>query len=635
MMPPADPVVPTPTKPRRALGPWKASLFALVTTALLLGGLEAALRAAGIDGAPDRTTTWFADHILNPPFVNEQSVFTPRVTYVQAGQSHHFHPFATDRAENSFRVAVFGGSAAHGYGVLEPAAFPHRVEQLLQEAIPDSEIQVINFGTVAWSSQQILWAARQIWDLSTWDLIIVYSGHNELLELSSWKTYMQPAEHRRYTRALLLNQKLEGLRIFQVARQLLGRDPERQAKAAVELRDGAGDSAPGEDQQGGDTNLQAGRDPIGQVPARNLDHIQAVAAEDRARIGQLERDYAASTYRHNIGKLIQLAQVHETPVVLVSPAPNDFQDPISFPEKGEKGERLTKLLSQSDALMNSSDWDGMEDTARKALEIAPDPSAMYMMAQAFQYRGKMEEAVHWYSQARGHTEYPNRIVPEVRDAILEFAGQPGVLGVLDIEARFRARHEDGFIEYQLVYDHCHPSIEGNFVIAGEVVRLLLDTRLDKLSDAKRVNIDSWVDTGRARVSAQRVDDPRLWEWDGRDYRGEQPTYIADFQGDWLMILEQQEARLESPDATAMDWLWAGNGRFYGYEVQRALQAWGQALELDPGLCLAWANQSHALRLIGDRAGALEAAEKALDCEPDNVEYQAARTLLKTLTSGNQ
>ncbi|HCP44842.1 MAG TPA: hypothetical protein DIU15_02260, partial [Deltaproteobacteria bacterium] len=623
-----------PRPPSRTLAPWKLALFAVATTVLLLAGLELVLRTAGIQGAPDRTTTWFADHILNPPFVNQQALFTPRVDYVQAGQSHHFHPFSPDRAENTFRVAVFGGSAAHGYGVLEPAAFPHRVEQLLQQAVPNVEIQVINFGTVAWSSQQILWAARQIWDLSTWDLILVYSGHNELLELSSWKTYMEPAEHRRYTRALLLNQRLEGLRTFQVARRLLGRDAEEQAKDAVELRGGAmGDnSAPdtGDGDQATDNNLQAGRDPIGKVPARNLDDMQAVPAENRARIGQLERDYAARTYSHNIGKVIELANARGTPVVLLSPAPNDFQDPISFPVKGPDGARLQDLLSQSDGLMNSSDWDGLEARAREALDIAPDPAAMYMLAQAFHYRGKMGDALHWYTQARRHTEYPNRIVPEVRDAILDFEGQPGVLGVLDIEARFRARHEDGFIEYQLVYDHCHPSIEGNFVIAGEVVRLLLDSGLEKLSRLKRVNIDQWVDTGRARVSTQNSPDPRLWEWDGRDYASDQATYIADFQGDWLMIRESQEARISSPEATAMDWLWAGNGRFYGYEVQTALQAWSRAIELEPTLCLAWANKSHALRLVGDRAGGLKAAEKAQACEPDNKEFSDHKALLEAL-----
>ncbi len=632
-------------KTRRApIGRGKALLFGLVTTLLILGLAEIGLRAAGIEGAEDRTTTWFPDHILNPPLVNIESPDDADRTYVRAGQSHHFHPFRPLKDENTFRIAVFGGSAAHGYGVLEPGAFPHRVEQLLQLAVPDREIQVINFGTVAWSSQQLLWANRQIWEIGSWDLLIIYAGHNELLELSSWKTYMKAGEHRRYTRAMLWNQRLERLRLFQVGRRLLGRDRDQKALA------NAGGAAPAPVLD--DENLESGRDPVGAIPAQQLDHLKAVPAAERARIGTLERNYAASTYQHNVSKIIDLAQQHSTPVLLMNPAPSDFHDPISFPYPGEDGERIRKLLEEGQELMNTSDWVGMEARAREALESYDDATAMYLLAQSFQYRNQMEQAQHWYIQARASTEYPNRVVPEVSEAILAFDGQPGVLGVLDAEALFRTRHPDGFIEYQLVYDHCHPSIEGNYVLAGAVVRKLLASGLDELSRSQNIDIDQWVDQGRNTVANRRAPDPRLWEWEGRDYSGENPVYIADFQGDWQLIRDRQEQAVagtgqvgddddsaagsggdRQAQPTAMDWLWAGNGRFYDYEVESALAAWEKALKLDPKLCLALANRSHALRLVGRRQAALLDAEKAVSCEPGNAEYQSAEKLLKQLTSG--
>jgi len=604
----------------------------------VLGVAELGLRVAGVQGAQDRTTTWFPDHILNPPLVNVENVDDIE-GLVRAGQSHHFHPFRIQRPKNSFRIAVFGGSAAHGYGVLEPGAFPHRVEQLLQRAVADTEIEVINFGTVAWSSQQLLWANRQIWDLGTWDLLVIYSGHNELLELSSWKTYMKAGEHRRYTRALLWNQRLEGLRLFQVGRRILGKNPEQKAlERAV--------SPPPEAPSLDDENLQAGLDPVGAIPAQQLDHLKAIPAEERARIGSLERRYAASTYKHHVSKIIELAREQGTPVLLINPAPSDFHDPISFPYAGEEGERLQRLLEEGQELMNSSDWEGMEQRARQVLDKHEDASAMYLLAQSYQYRNKMEEAQHWYTQARAFTEYPNRVIPEVSEAILSFEGQPGVLAVLDAEALFRTRHPDGFIEYQLIYDHCHPSMEGNYVLAGAVVRKLLAANLEGLAAAEEVDIDSWVDRGRNEVAGRRAPDPRLWEWDGRDYSGETPVYIADFQGDWQNIRERQEQGVAAaPEAaaaeegetgvdaggpSAMDWLWAGNGRFYDYEIKGALLAWEQALVIDPGLCLAYANRAHAMRLLGQREAALEDAKKALGCAPENEEFAAAAGLLERL-----
>jgi len=637
----------TSTRQRAQIGSVRALLFGLITTVLVLGMAEIGLRVAGVEGATDRTTTWFPDHILNPPLVNVSNADDPDNAIVGAGQSHHFHPFRPTRPDNTFRIAVFGGSAAHGYGVLEPGAFPHRLEQLLQEALPDIEVQVINFGTVAWSSQQLLWANRQLWDLGTWDLLVIYSGHNELLELSSWKTYMKSGEHRRYTRTLLWNQRLEALRLFQVGRRILGRNPEQQALERAAL---PSETAPPQ----GDENLQVGRDPVSAIPAQNLDFLKAVPAEQRARIGSLEHRYAARTYTHNVAKIVAMARDHATPVFLINPAPSDFHDPISFPYEGSEGESVRALLEAGEDLMNSSDWEGMEEHARAVLADHDDAAAMYLLAQSLHYRNRMQEAQHWYIQARAFTEYPNRVVPQVSRAILDFEGQDGVLGVLDAEALFRTRHPDGFIEYQLIYDHCHPSVEGNYVLAGAVARQLLDAGLEKLSSAEDIEIDSWVDRGRNAIAARRSPDPRLWEWDGRDYSGENPVYIADFQGDWQIIRERQERAVggatpherrsgddddssggddddsSQGEASALDWLWAGNGRFYDYEVDSALTAWEKAEALDPSLCLVYANRAHALRLVARREASLVAAKKALACDPDNSEFGAAAALLERL-----
>ena len=70
----------------------------------------------------------------------------------------------------------------------------------------------------------------------------------------------------------------------------------------------------------------------------------------------------------------------------------------------------------------------------------------------------------------------------------------------------------------------------------------------------------------------------------------------------------------------------------GLENQRqlalALQAWEQALTIDPGLCLAFANKSWALRMVGRRVEALRYARAALSCAPDNLEYQDFVALLE-------
>jgi len=607
---------------RRKLALWQRLLFSVIALVTTLGGIEVSLRLAGIQGAPDRTTTWFADHILRPPLWFERTMDDGETRFWAAGQQHHFRPFATAKTKDAFRVAVFGGSAAHGYGTLEPGAFPHRLQQLLQRAVPDREIQVINLGTIAWSSQQILWASRQIFDVSDWDLILVYAGHNELLELSSWKSFKPPDEHRRYTKMLLLNQRLEGLRLHQVLRSLLGQSepppiPDQEGQAAAS------------NQEAKELGLVPGQDPVASTPAMGLDQLEAIPRSKRARIGELERHYAARTYRHNIGKLVALAHSRSIPSFLINPAPNDFHDPAWFPRDGEAGERFNALMERAEALP-LQDMESREEAAREALELFEDPRAMHLLGQALISLGRADEALPWLKEARRWAEYPNRVVPEVSAAILAFEGQAGVLGVLDGEALFRGPDGRDPIDYRFVYDHCHPSVEGNWLLAGAIAERLIAEPSLGLEAGLEADLRSWTAEGQKQVVAQNERNPRLWEWTGLTFHEDRVEYIADAQGQWREQVMALDAAVLAPEAEAMDWLWAGNARFYDYRVDEAVTAWARALERDPSLCLAQANTAYALRLVGRRSAALQAAEAAVRCDPKAADFIAERDLLVRL-----
>jgi len=602
---------------RRPLSRGRLAAFSLVTVVAFVGVAELGLRLVGVEGAPDRTTTWFSDHILNPPLWNEvESEALPGVSWMARGQAHHFKPFPAEKPPGSFRVAVFGGSAAHGYGTLEPGAFPHRVEQLLQLQYPAVDVQVINMGTIAWSSQQLLWGARELSKMPGWDLVLVYSGHNELLELSSWKSYMEPGEHKRFTKTLLLHQRLEGSRLFAAGRRLFGTKP---------VAAGTSDEHKDPGLSTGFIGPHEGLDPI---PARVLDQYGAVPPEERAKMGPLEREYAARTYTHNIGKLVDIFRGLDVPVVIMNPAPNDYHDPAAFPRTGKKGERFHALMEQAEAKAGSHE---AEPLLREALALFDSPEAYFALAQNLGTQAKQSEREEYYREARRWAEYPNRVVPEVTEAILDFEGRAGVLAVLDIEEHFRRQNEARIVDYTLVYDHCHPSVEGSFLIAGEVAKAVAG-KLDALGEPTDVDVDAWVERRRREPLERTDEDPRLWEWSGLTYDPSMndPIYIADNQGDWEAIRERHEAAVAAPEPTAMDWLWAGNSRFYGYEVDEALQAWAEARRLDPALCLAWANEAYALRSIGARERATQAAKQATSCDPSNAEYAAESALLKRL-----
>jgi tetratricopeptide (TPR) repeat protein len=276
------------------------------------------------------------------------------------------------------------------------------------------------------------------------------------------------------------------------------------------------------------------------------------------------------------------------------------------------------------------DLAGREELSRKALELFGDPRAMHLLAQSLVSQGRSAEALPWLKEARRWAEYPNRVVPEVSSAILSFEGEPGVLGVLDGETLFRGEDGTDPIDYRFVYDHCHPSVEGNWVLAGAIAERLLKESSLGLSQDPLADVRLWTQDGQAQVLEQTERNPRLWEWTGLTFHPDRVEYIADAQGQWRERSDQAERDVLSPQASASDWLWVGNYRFYDYRIGPALAAWTRALELDPGLCLAHANAAYALRSIGRRDSALRSASAAVECDPEATDLRAERDLLLRL-----
>ena len=570
----------------RSPGAGRLALFAVLTPLLVLGLLEGALRLAGAPGLPDRTATWFGDHILRPPLLRERNDPSRGLRWWAPAQAHQPHPFVTRPPPGVLRVAALGGSAVHGYGFGEAGAWPNKLELVLRQAAPELDVEVVNLGTVAWSSQQLLWASERLWDYGDWDLIVVYSGHNELLELASWKTYLRPGEHARYRSALRWRMRLQPLRLLgllQRARDALSRPPP------------ADEDAP---EAALDPNLQPGADP---VPAMTLDDRRAVPPVERAHMGSADWDYAAATWLHNMDRLLARARGHDTPVIFVNPAPNDLHDPNSFPWPGEDGAAFAALVARAESTPGGDPIRAR--LLREALEIEPDPLAWFRLGMEL-LGTEPGAAVEALTEARARAEYPNRVHPRVSRAVLSMEGRAGVLAVLDTEARFRAEHPDGLIDYKLVYDHCHPSLEGAWVVAGQVAEALLRSPLGGGEGAERVA--EVVARERAALRGRDHGDLRLQRWELAPWRDGALQPFADFQNDRAARRASIEEQASSGQAE--DLVRVGNARYADSEVGGALDAWEQAWRRDPQLCVAAANSAQALALLG----AVEPARAWLD-----------------------
>jgi len=170
----------TPTVPAAPLSRRRKWLFRFITAFIVpltvLGGLELLLRLFGVG--------------FNPNFFQRQMVGGKDCYVVNEDFGRRFFPrrlaripapevMSTTKATNTFRIFIFGESAAMGdprpnYGA------GRYLEVLLAERFPETRFEVVNTSMTAINSHVILPIAREC-ATHTGDLWIVYIGNNEMV----------------------------------------------------------------------------------------------------------------------------------------------------------------------------------------------------------------------------------------------------------------------------------------------------------------------------------------------------------------------------------------------------------------------------------------------------------------------
>ena len=203
------------TPPRRALL-WAVVLLVPVA---VLGGIELALRAADygrtleplfiaspeqpdyLQANPRVVTRFFTDPEQAPPVSIETAYFRRQK---QAG---------------TFRVFVQGESSAAGFPYGLGASLAGVLDQRLERAFPDREIEVISTAMAAVNSYALLDFAEEIIAQQP-DAVVVYVGHNEFLGILGVGSSMQLAATPGLTRVFLA---ARNWRLFQLMSQLYAR----------------------------------------------------------------------------------------------------------------------------------------------------------------------------------------------------------------------------------------------------------------------------------------------------------------------------------------------------------------------------------------------------------------------------
>lgn len=111
-------------------------------------------------------------YIPNPNFTARYFFYTKTLP------SPSIDVFLQEKPENGYRVFAMGGSSAAGYPYGFNGSFSRVVDDILTDAMPDREVEVVNVATSAISTYTLYDQVDEIIAQNP-DAIMIYAGHNE------------------------------------------------------------------------------------------------------------------------------------------------------------------------------------------------------------------------------------------------------------------------------------------------------------------------------------------------------------------------------------------------------------------------------------------------------------------------
>ncbi|MFV1884346.1 MAG: tetratricopeptide repeat protein [Balneola sp.] len=114
-----------------------------------------------------------AEHLIpNPNFAARYFFYTKTIP------NPSIDVFLKEKPENGYRVFAMGGSSAAGYPYGFNGTYSRIVGDVLQDAMPDRKVEVVNVGISAISSYTLFDQVDEIIEQDP-DAVMIYAGHNE------------------------------------------------------------------------------------------------------------------------------------------------------------------------------------------------------------------------------------------------------------------------------------------------------------------------------------------------------------------------------------------------------------------------------------------------------------------------
>ncbi len=418
----------------------------------LIFGVEGLLRLFGVGGAnklfltesaPNGVDFFVTNDKLNErlffPVTGEESDFPrPQVPYAR---------FAVEKETSTFRVFVVGASSSVGFPFSPNVSFAGFLREMLADAMPGGNVELINTSMTAISSYQVGRWVREIISRYDPDAVIVYTGHNEVYGVLGAGSSMSVGTNRLVTR-LFLN--LQNTAIYSLVARGLERfsEPEPGGKKGQPLE-----------------SLTKNRE----------------VRPDSELYRSVQRNFKA-----NLTQMARAAIKRDVPIFFCTPISNRAgcapMVPIYRADISDDDKRaFDRALQYGDTRRRAGEFRRAEEEYAKALEIDEGHGGVYYRSGLLHLdQGQVEQARESFADALLRDGLQLRasdklaaIVREVSDEL----GDRGVVHLVDCVEKLDHESEVGVVGTDLVFEHVHPNGKGHYLIALEIFREMAGSKL--------------------------------------------------------------------------------------------------------------------------------------------------------------